>query len=652
VVHPLQALVTPYQPQHKLQWTDETIAAFEKIKSLINDCPTLSFLDESAPVFLHTDASDYGIGAYLFQLQNETEYPIAFISKSLNERERRWSTPEKECFAIYYSLIKLEYLVRDIHFTIRTDHRNLTYLNNSANAKVNRWKMSIQNFNFDIEYLEGSKNIVADGFSRLIDINNEHQVDNTDADDDEDIHFINSLANLHIKIPNDKYNKISAVHNSMAGHHGVEKTINKLVQTHQTWSRMRDDVKRFIKKCACCQKMSVLKIPIYSHPFTTAAYHPMERVNIDSIGPVDADDDGNCHIIVIIDCFTRFVELYPVKDTSALPAAIALLHHVGRYGCPSTILSDNGSQYVNEIITELLKLINTEHCKTMAYSKEENAIVERANKEVIRHLRAIIFDKNIVHNWSMCLPFVQRIINASLESSIGTTPASLLFGNSIQLDRGIFMPFPKIENNNFIALSNWSANLIAAQTSTIEAAQRHQLKKDLNHISNYNAKRTEFPIGSYVLMAYPTSNLKKGPPSKFNTNLKGPMKVVEFQGSKYIVKNLVTNRTENCHVSQLRTFYFDPDRLDPFDVAIRDQFATVVEKIISHTPIEINNNIKVSEMNFRVRWKNLTEDFDRILPWKELRNNPALHTYLALNKLYKLIPTEHKSEQLKELSKA
>jgi hypothetical protein len=107
VVHPLQALVTPYQPQHKLQWTDETIAAFEKIKSLINDCPTLSFLDESAPVFLHTDASDYGIGAYLFQLQNETEYPIAFISKSLNERERRWSTPEKECFAIYYSLIKL-----------------------------------------------------------------------------------------------------------------------------------------------------------------------------------------------------------------------------------------------------------------------------------------------------------------------------------------------------------------------------------------------------------------------------------------------------------------------------------------------------------------------------------------------------------------
>ena len=114
----------------------------------------------------------------------------------------------------------------------------------------------------------------------------------------------------------------------------------------------------------------------------------MERLNVDTIGPLDMDDDQNCYIIVAIDCFTRFVELYPAKDTAAHPTAIALLHHVGRYGCPSTILSDNGSQYVNNIITEILKLINTEHCKTMAYSKEENAIVERANKEVLRHLRA------------------------------------------------------------------------------------------------------------------------------------------------------------------------------------------------------------------------------------------------------------------------
>jgi hypothetical protein len=649
IVHPLHQLVSPYGPNLKIKWTSETINAFDKIKQSINNCPLLSFLDEHAPVFLHTDASDYGIGAYLFQLKDKVEYPIAFISKALNDREKKWSTPEKECYSIYYSLIKLEYLLRDIHFTIRTDHRNLTYLNNSANAKVNRWKMCIQNFNFDIEYLEGRKNIVADGLSRLME--NTQKEFNNQNDDIYETDYINSLIDSNIRIPNDKYNKISSVHNSIAGHHGVEQTLQKLIKSNNTWNQMRKDVRHFIRKCPCCQKMSVLKIPIHSHPFTTAGYNPMERLNIDSIGPLEADDHGNCHIIVAIDCFTRFVELYPVPDTSAYPAAIALLHHVGRYGVPSSILSDNGSQYVNDIINELLKLINTEHSKTMAYSKEENAIVERANKEVIRHLRAIIFDKNISHIWSLSLPFIQRIINSSYESSIGTTPASLLFGNSINLDRGIIFPFPSIDQNNkFIAISNWSASLINAQNQSILAAQKHQLNKDIKHISNYKPERTEFEIGSYVLMAYPSSSIKSGPPSKLNTHLKGPLKVINFHGNKYILENLVTKRTETVHVSQLRLFYFDPERVDPFDIAIKDQFATVVESIINHTPIQNNyNKQKVSEMKFLVRWKDLTEEFDRILPWKELRNNPVLHKYLAVNNMYRLIPNEHKSEYYKNL---
>jgi transposase InsO family protein len=514
-----------------------------------------------------------------------------------------------------------------------------------VNAKVNRWKSQIQHFNFDIEYIPGDENFVADGFSRLVESNQNNKNVTVNDENDDEIHLLNVIVNEEKKLSQENYTKISKVHNSYAGHHGVERTLNKLVTANQTWPKMREHIKQFIKKCPCCQKMSVLKIPIHTHPFTTAAYEPMQRLNIDSIGPLDPDDDGACHIIVVIDCFTRFVELYPVKDTTAYYAARAILNHLGRYGCPSTILSDNGSQYVNSVIKELLKLVHTDHITTLAYSKEENAIVERANKEVVRHLRAIIFDKNIVHQWSICLPFIQRIINASHESSIGTSPASLLFGNTINLDRGIFLPFPHMESNGtFISLSSWSATLIHAQSATIEAAQNNQLKKDTDHIAKFDSRRTEFPIGSYVLLSYPSSSSKGGPPSKLNTNLKGPMKVIKCIGSKYIVENLVTNRTENCHITQLRTFYYDPDKTDPFDAAIRDQFATVVDKIINHKPIKDSyKNQKVSEMSFTVRWKNFSSDYDRELPWKELRNNPALHQYLADSGLYALIPTEHKT---------
>ena len=87
---------------------------------------------------MHTDASDYGIGAYLFQVFDGSEQPIAFMSKTLSTEEIKWSTIEKECYAIVVALRKFEYLIRDKHFTLHTDHANLTYVNDPSSPKVRR----------------------------------------------------------------------------------------------------------------------------------------------------------------------------------------------------------------------------------------------------------------------------------------------------------------------------------------------------------------------------------------------------------------------------------------------------------------------------------------------------------------------------------
>ena len=76
-------------------------------------------------MYLHTDASDIGIGADLFQIKGGKVIPIAFISKALNSTESRWSTQEHECYAIFFALVKYEYLLIDIFFTLRTDHKKL-----------------------------------------------------------------------------------------------------------------------------------------------------------------------------------------------------------------------------------------------------------------------------------------------------------------------------------------------------------------------------------------------------------------------------------------------------------------------------------------------------------------------------------------------
>jgi hypothetical protein len=108
-------------------------------------------------------------------------------------------------------LVKFEYLLRDVHFCIRTDHKNLTYLNNSVNEKVNRWKLKIQHYDFDIEYIPGEQNIIADSFSRLIEVKEK-------MDEFEQLNLLEEF-----KLDTQTYHKISAVHNSKCGHFGVEK---------------------------------------------------------------------------------------------------------------------------------------------------------------------------------------------------------------------------------------------------------------------------------------------------------------------------------------------------------------------------------------------------------------------------------------------
>ncbi len=193
IVKPLHDMLKNYDKHRKLIWTKEGQDAFYLIKEEINKCPTLFFMEEHSEVFLYTDASDYGIGAYLFQKGADgVEKPTAFISKSLIKEQLGWSVPEKEAYAIYYALTELSYLIRDIHFTLKTDHKNLIYINTEGSPKVKRWKLQIQEFDFDIEHVAGVDNVVADSFSRLCAVSEETE------------EFACTLLE-EFKIPKDKY---------------------------------------------------------------------------------------------------------------------------------------------------------------------------------------------------------------------------------------------------------------------------------------------------------------------------------------------------------------------------------------------------------------------------------------------------------------
>ena len=91
-------------------------------KESLTTVPVLAYPDTSKPYILYTDASVDCIGARLCQHHGEGEKPIYYLSHKLTSSQTKWPTIEKEAFAIFYALEKLDQYLHDADFIIRTDH--------------------------------------------------------------------------------------------------------------------------------------------------------------------------------------------------------------------------------------------------------------------------------------------------------------------------------------------------------------------------------------------------------------------------------------------------------------------------------------------------------------------------------------------------
>ena len=674
--HPMDQLLGGYQTRirhNKLNWTPEAIAAFESVRHDIDTCPKLSFINPDWRIWLRTDASMFGIGAYLFQISDTgEEIPIEFLSKSLTlGQDLKWSIPEKEAYAIFYAIKKWDHLLRDVRFVLETDHENLTYLNFEGTDKVRRWKMLVMEFDFDIRFLAGVKNNVADALSRLCKherLEWKHRVEEEaasggggvgpDAAEAEDIgdglatEMVCMLQELEedlfpiddeVAIPEDIREQIKLAHNAMVGHSGVQRTVLKLKRLGSSFPNMRDWVDKFIKQCPICQKEDCRTFPVGVTPFTSATYKAMQRIQVDSIGPLPASEEGYAFVFVMIDTFTRWVMLYPIVSTGARECVSAMIQHIGIFGAPKEIVSDGGSQIVNSTIRETLKILEIEHHINVAYSSEENGIVERSNKEVMRYLRAICFDERRGADWAIVLPFAQRICNSEVVSSMGYAPATLVFGTAISLDRGILTP-NQLSECGHTELTPYVKQLVDCQRHSLQVAAKIQLDLDTEHLAKRGSTVTEFGVGSYVLVEYPDKGLRKGPPNKLMTHLKGPMVVLSYQRSDYTVRDLSTNAVKTVHVGRLRPFRYDASSVDPKEIAAADIGEFLVEAVIDHKPKGFKRPPK-ADLKFLIKWLGYDTSENTWEPWKNLRTNSIIHAYCRANDMTSIISTAYDAEQ-------
>nr|GFB04695.1 reverse transcriptase domain-containing protein [Tanacetum cinerariifolium] len=150
-------------------FSEDCIQAFQTLKKKLTEAPILIAQNWDLSFELMCDASDFTIGAILGQRHEKHFKPIHYASKTMNDAETNYTTIEKEMLAVVYAFEKFRsYLIMNKSI-VHTDHSALKYLfaKKDAKARLLRWVLQLQEFDFQVLDTKGAENLVADHLSRL-----------------------------------------------------------------------------------------------------------------------------------------------------------------------------------------------------------------------------------------------------------------------------------------------------------------------------------------------------------------------------------------------------------------------------------------------------------------------------------------------------
>jgi hypothetical protein len=264
-------------------------------------------------------------------------------------------------------------------------------------------------------------------------------------------------------------------------------------------------------------------------------------------------------------------------------------------------------------VAKVCETFGTKYHKTpIAHSHEHNGKVENANRQVLRSVRAFVLDERVMNDWTRALPAVQFIFNTTRHRDIGFTSAELLFGPAVNLNRFVLDQRGKARTPDE-ALTWWDEQQ-EIHADILTKASKLQLEVDLKRIELRSGIPTTYEVGTYVLVEYPkTMGEGRGRPvNKLQTTRKGPMRVVSQQDDTYELLDLVSRKIDTVHVSRIYPFKYDSTKVDPENVAIRDQGEFIVESIIDSI---IDKNLPRTTWSFRVRWLGFDDTYDEWLGW-------------------------------------
>ena len=218
---------------------------------------------------------------------------------------------------------------------------------------------------------------------------------------------------------------------AVGGHLGQRKTLS-LLRTRFYWPGHATDVKNFCRTCHVC---SARKSPIPTrranlHMISTG--YPMQVVAVDIVGPFPTTPAGNKYILVAMDYFTRWAEVYAIPNQEAITVANKLVDEMFlRFSPPDQLHSDQGRQFELKLIAETCKILGVKKTRTTAYHPQCDGLVERFNRTLLGMLATCARDHP--SSWESHLQKVCFAYNSSKQPTTGYSPSFLMLGRDSRL---------------------------------------------------------------------------------------------------------------------------------------------------------------------------------------------------------------------------
>lgn len=430
----------------KWEWTENCEKTFQKIKKALVDARILVHYDPKKPMVVVCDASDDGISAILCHVIDGVERPVFYASRVISKAEKNYPILHREALAIVFGLEKFYKYIFGYKIKVFSDHKPLLGIFNNKNylksgvvaSRLQRYINRVAQFDFEVFYRVGSKNLDADCLSRL-----PLKTESSTLDKLEEAMMIKSVTSggemtLNIEmirkfteedlelnrlreivrkgwpksgVPKDlkKYfslNESLSVENDVlvyeervivpnclkdkllkilhSNHSGVVR-MKELARRYVFWIGINKDIENYVKSCESCQRGQKDKKNKVYGKWPEVSY-PFERAHIDFFF------FHGRYFLIFVDVYTRWVDIKPMRNLTANCLIDKLEDIYGYFGYNKQLVSDNGPPYCSYEFNKYCESKGIELIHTPPYHPASNGMAERAVQSVKTVLKKLVFD--------------------------------------------------------------------------------------------------------------------------------------------------------------------------------------------------------------------------------------------------------------------